>query len=280
MPYKLEPGEMYRMPTHFGPRTGPRRGPDGQRFECVDSPKTTAVSLSFLSDPAQLDALLPPGFALSGEPLVSVTALYQKDIEWLAGRGYNILGVRIPAVFTGQRDNVAGNFLAVLWENLADPIITGREELGYAKVFAELPKPEVDADTETYSLTASWLGFRFFDMTVTCPTLQTEDEIEAYLSAQTSEGDLHYKYMPRTGDWGDADVACITHSPAKPTNLRIRDRLIGEGALQFHHARWEDMPTQYNIVNALSELTINEYRGASVTRTVGGKDLKDTRILR
>ena len=278
MPYKLEPGEMYRMPTHFGPRTGPRRGPDGQRFDCVDSPRTTAVSLSFLSDPAQLDALLPPGFELSGEPLVSVTALYQKDIEWLAGRGYNILGVRIPATFSGRQDKVTGNFLAVLWEDLADPIITGREELGYAKIFAELPKPEVEENT--YSITASWLGFRFFDMTVTCPTRQTEDEIAAYLSAQSSGGDLHYKYMPRTGHWGEADVACVTHSPATPTNLRVRERMTGEGTLEFHKARWEDMPTQYNIVNALSELTIKEYRGASVSRTIGGKDLKDTRILR
>jgi hypothetical protein len=40
------------------------------------------------------------------------------------------------------------------------------------------------------------------------------------------------------------------------------------------------MPSQYNIVNALADLEIKEYRGASITRTVGGKDLGDVRILR
>jgi hypothetical protein len=40
------------------------------------------------------------------------------------------------------------------------------------------------------------------------------------------------------------------------------------------------MPTQYNIVNTFCDLEIKEYRGASVTKTVGGKDLSDQRSLR
>jgi hypothetical protein len=278
MSYEFDPAAMYRMPTHFGPRTGPRRGPDGSPFECTDNPKTTAVSLSFLSNAEQLDALLPPGFSLSGEPLVTVTALYQKDIEWLAGRGYNILGIRIPATFTGTDDEVTGTFLAVLWENLTDPIITGREELGYSKIYGELPDPECSGDE--LQLQASWLGFRFFDMRVRCDRQLLDREITDYVADQTSAGDLHYRYLPRVGEWGRADVTGVTHSPATPTNLKIIERRTGEGKLTFHRARWEDMPTQYNIVNALCDLEIREYRGASVSKTIGGKDLRDTRILR
>ena len=233
--------------------------------------------MSFLSDAERLAALLPPGFALSGEPLVSVTALYQKNIGWLAGRGYNILGVRIPATFSGQNDHVTGTFLAVLWENLADPIVTGREELGFAKVYAELPEPEVEGDS--IRLTASWLGFAFLDMRVSCPQQQSAEEIARLGDAQADAGDLHYKYIPRTGAWGEADVSCATFSPASSGNLRILERRTGTGELQFHKARWEDMPTQFNIVNALAELPIREYRGASIAHTVGGKDLRDTREL-
>ena len=40
------------------------------------------------------------------------------------------------------------------------------------------------------------------------------------------------------------------------------------------------MPTQYNIVNAFADLPIVEYRGASVSKSVGAKDLRDQRILR
>ena len=85
MPYKFHPDKMYRMPTHFGPRTGPRYGPDGRKFACIDSPKSTAVSVSFLSNREQLESLLPEHFSLSGEPIVTVYASYMKEIEWLAG---------------------------------------------------------------------------------------------------------------------------------------------------------------------------------------------------
>ena len=40
------------------------------------------------------------------------------------------------------------------------------------------------------------------------------------------------------------------------------------------------MPTQYNIVNAFAALPIVEYRDASVTQSVGAKDLSDQRMLR
>ena len=41
-----------------------------------------------------------------------------KNINWLAGRGYNTLGVRFPARYCGKRDQVSGSYLAVLWEKL------------------------------------------------------------------------------------------------------------------------------------------------------------------
>ncbi len=39
------------------------------------------------------------------------------------------------------------------------------------------------------------------------------------------------------------------------------------------------MPTQYNIVNTFYDLEVIDLCGASVTKTVGGKDLSDQRIL-
>jgi acetoacetate decarboxylase len=87
------------------------------------------MSVTFHSDSEQLEELLPEGFTLRDNPRVTVTASYIKEIEWLAGRGYNTLGVNIPVTFRGEDDEVSGDFLTVLWENLTDPILTGREEL-------------------------------------------------------------------------------------------------------------------------------------------------------
>ncbi|SVB66638.1 uncharacterized protein METZ01_LOCUS219492, partial [marine metagenome] len=203
MPYKLQPGKMYMMPTHFGPSMGPRQGPEGRTFECEDNPKTTSISVNFLTNREQLEELLPEKFEVGAEPVVSVSASYMKEIEWLAGRGYNILGVSFPVTFNGEQDRAEGRLLTVLWENLCDPILTGREQLGFSKIYCELPEPTVLYE-ETCCI-ASWLGFKFMDMKLTnmipvplnpSPSLTTEQPNDDIL-----KGTLHYKYMPRTEEW-------------------------------------------------------------------------------
>ena len=59
MSYKFETGKIYRMPTHFGPALGPRQGPNGRKFECKDFPKSTSYSVSFLTNPQQLEQQPP-----------------------------------------------------------------------------------------------------------------------------------------------------------------------------------------------------------------------------
>lgn len=276
MAYRFEPGKMYRMPTHFGPVMGPRQGPDGRRFECRDNPKSTSLAVSFRTDPAQLSALLPACFELGEEPIVTVYSTHMTQIEWLAGRGYAMLGAAFPAVFHGQRDRVTGSFLAVLWENLCDPIITGREELGFSKIYCEISEPRITS-TEA-QVCAGWLGFNFLDIEVTA---LHEPSGEAGAGAGPgSDGTLHYKYIPKTGEWGTEDVAYPVLMPAAGDNKRVVEHLTGDGRLTWHRARWEDLPTFYNVVNGLADLQVVEHLGGTLTRTVGAKDLSDQRILR
>jgi len=272
MPYTFQSGMMYRMPTHFGPALGPRQGPEGRMFACEDDPKRTSISVSFRSNPDQLDTLLPEGFEV-GEPVVTVTAGYMTEIEWLAGRGYNILGLTFPATFKGEEDIAHGPFLTVLWENLADPIITGREELGYSKIYCELPEPRI-CHGEAH-VTAGWLGFKFMDLSIKDLTQKPADEI----SDKAVDGTLHYKYMPKTGDWGTPDACYAVITPAA-SNERVLEYWEGEGTVEWHRARWEDLPTFYPIVNAFADLEVEEFVGASLVRSVGNKDLRDQRILR
>src|SRR3954447_26606455 len=182
---------MYRMPVAFGPSAGPRRGPDGERFEAARSVKTLACDLSFRSEAAAVEALLPPVFELRGDPIVCVQVGYHTEIAWLAGRGYNTLGVYIPAVHRGEQ-RTDGLFNAVLWENLTDPILTGRDELGIPKIYADIPELAVNG-INAYVARASWLGFEFARM-----------DIKLDAPAQTEPDGpplpiLAYKYVPKTG---------------------------------------------------------------------------------
>jgi hypothetical protein len=266
------------MPTHFGPSLGPRQGPGGRKFACKNGPEKTAYTVSFLTNREQLERLLPERFELAGEPVVSVLVAYLKGIEWLAGRGYNVLGVSFPAVFNGERDHVKGSFLSVLWENLADPIFIGREELGFSKIYCEIPDPLV-LDGRTHCV-GSWLGFKFMDMEISNVSPVGPEELEPTSGEGAGDGLLHYKYIPRTGEWGTPDVSYAVLTPHDQPNCVVKEKWVGEGTVEFHQAAWEDLPTTCHIVNAFHELEILEYRGASIVKSVGAKDLGDQRILR
>ena len=274
MAYRFNPKLMYRMPTHFGPAYGPRQSPDGVKFNGKISHKSTTISVSYLSNEKQLTKLLPKGFNLYGDPVVTIFASYMKEIQWLAGRGYNVLGVTINAEFLGRKDKVHGPFLTVLWENLADPIITGREELGFSKIYCDLP--EIRINNNFAGMSANWLGFNFLNFEVSDLKL-----VKNPLENSNNDGMLHYKYIPRTGQWGTSDIEYPVISPVSNPNKKVLEYSTGKGYLKWNFARWEDMPTQYNIVNTLADLEIKKYTSATLTKSIGDNDLSmiDQRIL-
>ncbi|WP_372389186.1 acetoacetate decarboxylase family protein [Xanthomonas axonopodis] len=102
--------------------------------------------MSYRSDRAALEALLPPGFSLRGEPLVHVSLACFRKLYWLAGRGYGILKVGLPVTYTGKTETIDGAFCLVIWEGRPDAIMTGREELGFPKLFADMPELDIDLE--------------------------------------------------------------------------------------------------------------------------------------
>ena len=160
-----------------------------------------------------------------------------------------MLGISFNVTFHGKKDRAMGPFLTVLWEDLADPILSGREELGFSKLYCELPDPWEFSGKTRFS--ASCLGYSFLDMEVTdmkSVPVATEP-IAPQADPDYQLGLLHYKYMPRTGECGTADVSYPVLTPAANPNVTVTKVLEGKGSVAFHRARWEDMPTQYMITH-------------------------------
>ncbi|CAH1665771.1 acetoacetate decarboxylase family protein [Chelatococcus asaccharovorans] len=272
MAYRFEAGRIYRMPTHFGPAFGPRQMPDGIAADPRSGPRRHSVAARFLTEAARLDAHLPEGFALRGEPVVTVEFHYLTGIDWLAGRGYTMVQVSWPASFSGREDRASGRFLAVIWENLADPIITGRDEIGHPKLYADIPPSR--AWDGTHICSAGWMGFRFLD-------LEVSGLREVPLAAPAPPDDiLMLKYVPRTGAWGEGELCQVTLTPGDDPDRTVDHRQTGAGRVRFHPAAWADLPTMHHVVNALAGLPVLEPRGGSVVRSRGGKSYRDQRILR
>ena len=47
-------------------------------------------------------------------------------------------------------------------------------------------------------------------------------------------GIIHYKYFPRTGEWGTAEVSYLTLTPVGGGRGRLIEALKGEGTVDFH----------------------------------------------
>ena len=239
---------MYRMPIHFGPAPGPRNVPhDRQRTRYVHT--RAALSVTALSDHQALTELLPPGCSLAGEPLLTVMVTRLTNLGWLAGRGYNIVAVFLSdVVFAGAKETVTGAFYPVVWESRTDPIITGREELGMSKIFADIPDPRIT--NGRHECSASWDGFRFLE-------LEASELVETE-SPPKAQPPLLCKYIPRTGEWGAADVNYMTVTGKDPLEplTHVHENRVGTGRFRFNAATWEQMPTQYLIVRHLARLPL------------------------
>jgi len=91
MPYRFEPGRIYRMPTHFRPAPGQRQIPAEANADPTRSPRNTLVSASFLTEASALERHIPERFALASEPVVTIEFHYMTEIDRLAGRGYTMI---------------------------------------------------------------------------------------------------------------------------------------------------------------------------------------------
>lgn len=257
----------YRSPRAFGPMPGPRNIPLSQR-DVPGRPDevTTSVSVSLEADPAELARLLPPETRLSGVPALTVTATRFENLLWLAGRGYPILTVTFPIEYVGDGETVSGRYLAVLWEGLADPITTGREELGFPKLYADIRAPRIDDVSATGGVDAdaSWDGFRFLDLTAQDLRAAPPDE------AVPPPGTLVHRFVPSLGAPDRADIDhLVYHSRAAGDAKRptVTHLLRGTGRFSFHHARFADVPVQYPVINTLAALSLGATGPAMLTRT-------------
>ena len=275
MSYEFQPNQYYRMPTHFGPSLGPRQGLDGRRFANIETSNDLTVTATFNADPAQLEKLLPPGFSLRKPHVVMLTFCYGTDVEWLAGRGYSLFGVKTPVTYQGEKDRVDGDLQLVIWENKADPIITGREDLGYCKIYCEIPDAQfIDGKV---ICRASWDGCEFAKLTLSNVKEVPHEDLP---KGHPSEGTMNYKYIPKTCIPGEADVQYAVLLPNDWPNVTVdKTQLASSAKMHFRHSTWEELPTLVHIVNTLADLTLGECISAVVTRSHGGKDLSDHRRL-
>jgi hypothetical protein len=271
MPFSPKPGEYHRMPVFFGPTPGPRQWPDGTVIDFDTTPKSVIAGARFLGNRDQLQALLPDGFTVAGDPVVTCNAHYMTELGWLAGRGYDMFDVKFDVIHHGEQDT-RGTLVLVRFENLCDPILSGREELGHNKLYCEIAP--LRAFNGTRAMELSWLEHPFCRLTL--DRLEPDDSPAA--PHPDHQGMLSYKYIPATGDWGEADVAYATLTPTPKS--RVLRRFKAQANIAWLRATWAELPTLHHVVNGFADLEVCEMLDGFLLETEGGQSGATTRRLR
>lgn len=283
---------LWRMPLSFGPMPGPRQDHAGRPRDGSKATFSTA-SVKFKSSRTVLENLFPTEklkFAAADTTVYATYAVTQLgNLDWLGGRGYLHFGLYIHGVqYTkANGEKVIGTYLPVLFENLADPIISGREELGFPKLFAEL---DLQRDSQKVTLDAGWMSSKFCNMTLSGlqESAATNGDAPAlFPPLPEDEGLLFHKYIPATGsvgskERGQADVeytAFLPHAEeAKTVEKKVERSFTASSAeLKFDALDWKALPTLHHIIDRLQEIPIYEIVEAKVVDGTGVSDVSAAR---
>jgi acetoacetate decarboxylase len=252
--FQFDPDASYTMPAHFGAR----------RFEPGASGwyhDVTAMTIRYLTDRERLATHLPEPFSVADEPVVTVFYARNRDVDWLAGHGYNMIGVTAAAIYDGPTERLTGSFTLVIWENLPDPILSGRELQGIPKIYAEIPDHSVDADG-VWHAGAAHFGHQIVDLSIGGLRPPTDQEIDAAEGDQAAnDNPMGWRYFPCVSGIGTA----VSEPTTFPSENVFTSAQIGTGAIEWQRLTWEQNPTQYRIANALADLPIVEYLPAIIT---------------
>lgn len=188
-----------------------------------------------------------------------------RNLAWLGGNGYDSLGLYIHGVCYKTRDGQVrkGTYCPILFENLAESIVTGREELGLPKVFSEIL---VTRESTSYRAKVSWNGAQWGALELTGLQASEKDSAEV----DRCEGLLVHKYIPSAEvekpdveydllHLPDSNQAIKSLQVADVSNSRFGIHDLGQGAL----------PSLHQVVSRLAEIPIFEVTGASVKEYEG-----------
>jgi acetoacetate decarboxylase len=239
--FQVETGELYLMPAHFGHRTAED---DGR----VDEVTTTIVT--FETDPNAAAALLPAEFELTDPATVIVVHAENRGVHYMAGRGYNLVGVNLGARFRGANDEYTGSYSLIMWESDGLPVVLGRELLGVPKLVAGIPDAQTLEGRRLFSV--SEYGHKLVDAQVQDLAELDEAGVGEVQRRLDQSQWMAWRYLPALGGRGN-EASCPT---AIDISRTIHRAWLGTGAVTIHPATREQAPASHLAITALASLPV------------------------
>ena len=288
--WSKNPHMYWRQPIVFGPMPGPRQDWMGndRALKSLESTFVTA-SIKFKTSRTLLQNLFPNDRYSFISPSTVARASFSQTtlngMDWLGGGGYRHIGLYIHGVQYKKENGevLKGTYMPILFESLADPIVSGREELGMPKLYTAI---DVHERRNSYRLQTSWQGavwghFEFEDLEDQDPAAD-----KGTIGGEDDDGILVYRYIPKVGrdTKGEAEAeypVFVPHAqeskvvPSKVTRLRrtknVKVEISGLG--------WDALPTLHHVVERLAEIPIDEVIDAKITEGRGVPDVSSAQRI-
>lgn len=251
--YTREDARRYDMPVGFGPSTLPASSKFGE---------VEMTQIPFITQREAVRPLVPELYELDERPRLAVTHTVNRDVDYLGGRGYNIVDVTVMVTYRGAEETITGPFHLVLWESDTHPIVLGREGGGYAKVFAEIPDAEEDDGSRCF--TCAEYGTTLLSGGVDGLVPVAPEKLAKLRDTMREVLVLGWKYIP--GPDGTADVDYPTRLISR---RQVDSAQVGEGWLRFETPQWEDAPIASRLLAVLANLPLEPAGPGIVIRGSG-----------
>jgi Acetoacetate decarboxylase len=246
--FRLQKDSSYMMPVHFG---GDIFNPSSKATQ-----QATTLSVTFETERAELERYIPEELELLA-PEMQVSLNQLTEINWLAGGKYNLVSVSAPVRFIGKKDHVDAAYPLVIWENRTAPILTGREQTGVPKIFADIE--DLHIYRPHYATSVSYEGNTFLEMMFEAESpLSGKDLEQAKLQFKSCDA-IGWRYIPKVG----APGADLSQFILFPQVMEVDKAYAGKGTLRWTELSVMQNPRQYHIIKALASLPVKK-----VTRSV------------
>ncbi|MCL1801043.1 MAG: acetoacetate decarboxylase family protein [Promicromonosporaceae bacterium] len=237
--FTTQEGYVYRMPIVFG----------GYEYAPVSNTYHDVVSMMVTVETERnaLEAYVPAQFELL-RPEYTVNYAQCREIDWLAGGSYNLIDVSVPVRFRGTDDDVTGSFSLVVWENLTEPILGGREETGVAKIFCDIS--DIHQVGSEHTGVASFAGNTFLRMGIDATEEITGERMASLKHLEMNS--MHWRYIPAVGGPG----ASLSEIVLYPQLSEMERAWTGKATLEWLPLTATQSPTQWWISSQLAALPV------------------------
>ncbi len=215
--------------------------------------RSTRWAVGYQTERDALTALLPPGFELSGDPVVYFVFIRNEQVNFLAGGDLNILNVFIPTIYKGKRDSEEGLYTPVIWENRTMAIILGREVMGAPKLYADMDNP-VRIDGEWRAL-ASEGGRPLIELRLHDLEPLEGETLATIKDMNTKAAWMGWKYIPiETGQGTE-----VSHATYYPFPTEVKEAWMGQGRVTFFETEPGVNQWSHHVMETLKSLPVVEY---------------------